>query len=477
MSLRLRLILGMTFIILAALAAAVHSLRKEIRPRYKEVVEDSLVELSQTLAAAIARHNERLEPSKLDELFKAVKGPIQADIFGVKKTAVDFEAYVTDAKGTVVYDSAEPGRAGQDFSKWNDVHLTLQGKYGSRSTRRNPDDELSSLLHVAAPILVGAQLAGVVSVRKPERALEAFLVRTESTTVAFAIVIFGFVLGAAVLLSTILTRPIGALTRYALLNRGEGRHPLPPLSSPEFRQLGQAFEEMRVAVEGKRTIENYVQAFTHELKSPLTAIRAASELALEEMPPADRARFLANIQTETRRIQMIVDYLLEIASLESRTGLKNTESVDLVALAKEAAAALEPLAQKKNLRLRVADLKGTAVIEGEKFLLFQALRNLVQNAIEHAKDGTEIAIATESSDKGWTASVTNEGDEIPEYALPRIFEKFYSLEKPDSKKKSSGLGLPFAKEVAALHRGSLTVVNRMGGTPGVTSRLTLPANS
>lgn len=474
MSLRLRLIVGVTFIILAALGAAVHSLRKEIRPRYKEVVEDSMVELSQTLASAIAIQNPRLEPAALEALFKAVKAPLQADIFGVRKQSVDFDAYVTNDRGLVVFDSAEPGRAGQDFSKWNDVLLTLHGKYGTRSTRLNPNDELSSMLHVAAPIRVDGKLVGVVSVRKPERALEAFLVRTESYTIAFAIVVFGFVLGATVLLSAILTRPISALTRYAQLNRGQGRHPLPKLSSPEFKQLGVAFEEMRVAVEGKRTIENYVQALTHELKSPLTAIRAASELALEDLPAQERARFLSNIQTETRRIQLIIDYLLEIASLESRTGLKNTESVDLLELASEVTAALEPLAHAKDLKLVVEPLKEAAIVEGERFLLYQAVRNLVQNAIEHAARSSDVALAVSGQPKGWQVAVTNRGDTIPEYAAARIFEKFYSLEKPDSKKKSSGLGLSFAKEVAALHGGALTVKNRADGVPGVRASLTLP---
>ncbi|MEQ1875416.1 MAG: hypothetical protein ABL958_02140 [Bdellovibrionia bacterium] len=289
MSLRLRLILGASLILIIAEGLVLRALQDQIRPRYKEVIEDSLVEISQTMAAVLSSQpaNGEIDTSLAEKTFKRLReAPLHANISGVEKVTSDFEMYITDEKGSVLFHSEDPSLVGRDFSKWNDVFLTLQGKYGTRSTRTDPEDKLSSIMRVGAPIRFGAELKGVVSAGRAEIAAESFLTRTLHNSMWYASLIFIMVFVAIVLLSAWLTQPIQKLTEYARKNRGLERIPLPRMKIPEFRDLGNAFEEMRITIEGKKTIENYVQALTHELKSPLTAIRGAAELGLEDMPEA-----------------------------------------------------------------------------------------------------------------------------------------------------------------------------------------------
>ncbi|MEQ1875415.1 MAG: ATP-binding protein [Bdellovibrionia bacterium] len=138
--------------------------------------------------------------------------------------------------------------------------------------------------------------------------------------------------------------------------------------------------------------------------------------------------------------------------------------------------ALEPVAAVAGVKVEIETPARAPVVNGERFLVFQALRNLVQNALEHAEKGSEIAISFAKGQLGWRVSVRNRGGTIPDYALGRLFEKFYSLEKPKSGKKSSGLGLSFAREVAILHGGEVKVANRDDGVSGVEASLAFSEN-
>jgi two-component system sensor histidine kinase CreC len=124
---------------------------------------------------------------------------------------------------------------------------------------------------------------------------------------------------AAVFLSYIvslwITRPIKRLTDYANAIRQGKRVEFPELDRSEIGEMGYAFAKMQETLEGKKYVEQYVQKLTHEVKSPLSAIRGAAELLEEKMEPGQRGRFLSNIRHEANRIQEIVDRMLELSAL------------------------------------------------------------------------------------------------------------------------------------------------------------------
>jgi two-component system sensor histidine kinase CreC len=236
--------------------------------------------------------------------------------------------------------------------------------------------------------------------------------------------------------------------------------------------LGSAFNDMRDALAGRSHTEGYVETLTHELKSPLTAIRGAAELLREPLPEAQRERFSANIGEQVQRLQNLADRLLQLANLEKRRTLDEVETVDLQTLVREAVDAMEPVAQIKKITLQT-DVMTDAKVEGDPFLLYQALVNVLSNAIDFAPASSAVQVAARAEGRTVALSVRDRGPGVPDFALDRAFEKFYSLRRPDSGRKSTGLGLAFVREIAHLHGGKAHLSNHPEG--GAVAVIELPA--
>ena len=192
------------------------------------------------------------------------------------------------------------------------------------------------------------------------------------------------------------------------------------------------------------------------------------------MPQAERDHFLANIAGETQRIQEIVDRMMELTALETQRALERSETVSLAPLLHEVAASAENAAAARQIRLHVA-IDSNAKVEGDPFLLRRAVSNLLDNAIDFSPPGAEVALALHVGAREARITVRDHGQGIPDYAREQVFEKFYSLARPHSQKKSTGLGLAFVKEIAGLHRGRIALDNAPRG--GAIATLSLPLAS
>ena len=445
----------------------------EIRPGVRQSTEETLVDTANLLAELLRDdlRSGRLEQSRWQELFRAygLRQP-QAKIWDVQKNSVSHRIYVTDAAGRVLLDSS--GEAvGQDYSRWNDVYLTLRGQYGARSSREDAADPESSVMYVAAPIKDQGQIIGVVSVSKPSRTLQPYIERSQTRLAWIGAGLIGLGLLVGALLSWWLSASLRRLTDYARQVAAGERVSLPALRGGELAQLGQALQQMREQLEGKAYVERYVHTLTHELKSPLAAIRGAAELLEGEMPAEQRARFVGNIQNESARLQQLIERLLHLALVEQRQGLEEREPVPLRAL-------FEELLASQAARITAGQIEVENLLDdelcviGERFLLQQALANLLDNAVDFTPPGGLIRCSAERDGELLTFSLFNQGEPIPDYALPRLTERFYSLPRPGSGRKSTGLGLNFVQEVLELHGGELQLLNVAGG---VEARLQLPA--
>jgi two-component system sensor histidine kinase CreC len=476
-SLTLRLFLVGALLVAAAGWFTLNMVLGEIKPAVRQSTEETLVDTANLLAELLAEDLKAgtLAQGDLPRVLAAYgqRRP-GAEIWGIRKDAVSHRIYVTDARGIVVLDSAGTA-VGEDYSQWNDVFLTLRGRYGVRTTEAIPGDERSTVMHVAAPVRDGERIIGSVTVAKPNASVQPFITRAERKLVQLALATMAAAILFGALMSWWLSRSIRRLTRFADAVT-EGKRPeVPSLPGDELAQLATALDTMRTRLEGKDYVERYVQTLTHELKSPLAAIQGSAELLRRDMAPEQREHFLANIDVETARLRSLSERLLRLAQVEQRRGLEEVARIPLRELVEELLAECAP-------RLELAQVGATnavpaeAAVAGERFLLRQALLNLIDNAIEFtpAGGGFVVAAAEAPALAGRPAlalSVRNEGEAIPDYALPRVTERFYSLARPGSGRKSTGLGLNFAREVAQLHGGEFRIANEPGG---VRAELVLP---
>jgi two-component system sensor histidine kinase CreC len=361
----------------------------------------------------------------------------------------------------VVLDSSGAA-VGQDYSRWNDVYLTLRGEYGARSTRSDPSDANSSVMHVGAPIRDNGQIIGVVTVAKPNSSLQPYVDRTERRLLVYGAGLIGLGLLFGALLSWWLSAALRRLTAYAQAVSDGRRVEVPHYRGGELEQLATAVEHMRTQLEGKAYVERYVHTLTHELKSPLAAIRGAAELLQDEMPLAQQQRFVSNIDSESVRMQQLIERLLNLAQVEQRQGLEERVAVPLAGLVDEVLKAQAARIEGKQLRVE-QQISTDLTLTGEPFLLRQALGNLLENALDFTPVQGVLRFSAERVGEQIEFRLFNQAEAIPDYALPRLSERFYSLPRPDSGRKSTGLGLNFVEEVVKLHGGSLSIGNAEGG--------------
>ena len=449
---------------------------KRLRTAYLESAEEPLVDTANLMAAFVGQQIEEgnFSAEEFYRVFEEARGrKVAARIYEMRKDSVDLSVYITDAKGIVLFDSDNRETIGEDFSLWRDVKLTLEGEYGAR-VRRDPNNpDAPAALFVAAPIRVAGKIAGVLTVIKPTTNIAAFvsaamprIFRIGAISLASAII-----LGLGV--SMWVTRQVGRLTRYANNVREGRRVPFPKLARTELKTMGIAFDKMREALDGRAYVEQYVEALTHEIKSPISAIRGAAEIMEDSsITTEQRIRFLSNIQSETHRIQGLVDRMLKLTELEGRRALGSRVPVAPAAIVRTILDGAAPALAKKGLRID-SDVAETISVAGDPLLLDLAVSNLVQNAIDFSPRNGRIAVTCKKDGARIELCVDDEGPGIPEFARSRVFEKFFSLERPETGKKSTGLGLNFAKEVAALHGGSVDINNLP--ERGLRARLVLPA--
>jgi two-component system, OmpR family, sensor histidine kinase CreC len=462
MKIGLRILFGYFLIVGLAAWFVLNVFVQEVKPGVRATMEDTLVDTAQMLAELVAddvRTGRVDKDSLIARMHNYAHRSVDAKISGVHKSTLDYRVYITDAAGKVIFDS-EDRDVGKDYSRWNDVYLTLRGQYGARSTRNNPYDEDSTVMHVAAPILDQGNIIGVLTVAKANSTILPFIERSQQKILRSSAWLLGVSLLIGIGFSLWLSHSLRTLQRYATsVERGD-KVALPDLGNNEIGSLGRALESMRDKLEGKQYVEELMHTLAHELKSPIAAIQGSAELLTEDMPAAERAHFLANIIEQNQRQKQLIDKLLALIKLEKQQTLSNATDITVSDLFAQVQSDFATRLQAKSIQLDIHS--PNLSIHGDALLLRQALGNLLDNAIDFSPPNSRIELSAQADATHITLSVSDHGTGIPDYAMPHLFERFYSLARPNGN-KSTGLGLPFVREVALLHGGSVRLENREDG--------------
>ena len=470
---RNRVFLGLVGIFILAFAFLTYQIATDLDPRYREPAEDGLIETAHLLASMIELdvRDGAIDVTRFGPAFDRIYARrFSAKVYSVEKTRVELRVYVTNRNGIVIYDSLGVAE-GKDFSRWHDVSRTLAGEYGARTTNDLADDPRTAVMYAGAPIWHADQIIGVVTAGRPVVSFGQYVQAARTRIISAGIIAGLAFLLLAVLVSVWLVRPVGLVAGYIRYLRREPGAARPKLGRGALSAMAAAYQEMRDALAGRQFVTEYVQTLTHEIKSPLSAIRGAAELLQEPMPETDRRRFVDNILRESGRTQELVDRLLELASLERQRGLERVEATTLRTIANDAMHAVEARAQQRQISIRLGSEQEISV-RGDPLLLASALTNLLENAIDFSPAGAVVEVGIERVGDDALVSVRDHGTGIPDFAVERIFERFYSLPRPHSGKKGTGLGLAFVKEIAVLHGGAASLDNAPDG--GAIASMRLP---
>lgn len=255
--------------------------------------------------------------------------------------------------------------------------------------------------------------------------------------------------------------PLGAMARQARDITSESLANRLPNPNPhdELGRMATVFNETLGRLENSfAELKRFTADASHELRSPLTALRAVGEVALREGD--DRAVLrdtIGSMLEEAQRLTDLVDALLTLARMDAAKTAVTRESVDLAALLAEVREQFEPLAADKQQTLAITcdpQLRAQA----DRTLLRLALVNLVHNAIQHSPPGTRIELSAAPRENGLEISVRDNGPGIPAELHAKVFERFFRIDKARSRTEGgAGLGLAIAKQAVERQGGRIEV--------------------
>jgi PAS domain S-box-containing protein len=209
---------------------------------------------------------------------------------------------------------------------------------------------------------------------------------------------------------------------------------------------------------------DFVANVSHELKTPLTSISGYAETLLGDTPDAETARrFLGTILENSRRMQRLVDDLLDLARIESGRWHPEREPVDVAATAREAWSELADRATAKSVELDVAIEPGAERVMADGDGLHQVFTNLLDNSLRYSAPGGRVGCRSRREASGIAISVSDTGSGIIHEHLPRIFERFYRADPSRSREEGgTGLGLAIVKHLVEAHGGSVSAESERG---------------
>ena len=241
-----------------------------------------------------------------------------------------------------------------------------------------------------------------------------------------------------------------------------------PISSPGSRGAVVVLHDITDLRRADRIRRDFIANVSHELRTPLTAVRGYVEALLDEsMEPEDARRFLEIIARHSARMERLVRDLLRLARLDAGQESIEGVAVSVETLFHEIQVELSDVLQARQQHVRQRIAADAGVVHGDSAKLHDALRNLLENAINYSPVSTSITLGAARRDGRILLTVEDEGPGIPDADLPRVFERFYRVDKARARSGKdpggTGLGLAIVRHLIELHGGSVKAANRPGG--------------
>jgi two-component system phosphate regulon sensor histidine kinase PhoR len=257
---------------------------------------------------------------------------------------------------------------------------------------------------------------------------------------------------------------------------GSARATVTPLGGPRPEPVLIVLHDLSESEAVQRMRQDFVANVSHELRTPLTTLRGYAETLLEGGldDAGHREEFVRSMRDGALRLQALVEDLLALAELERPDAALRREPLDLRALAAEHVDHVRGAAERAGLEL-VLEPGPPVNLSGDRVRLAQVLANLLDNAVKYTERGSVRVTLGVANGRAW-CEVGDTGPGIPARDLPRVFERFYRVDKARSREKGgTGLGLSIVKHALAQHGGEVSVVSRVG--VGTTFRFEVPVDA
>ena len=445
--LALVLVLLNTYPLLAAQDLLVSSKKDSLRSQ-AAVMSSALMELESLSADQVARVMNRLDSMGLERIL------------------------VTDPSGLLLYDSLtqqekeedggsaeQPTSPQYQYALFQEVVLALQGNDVFYSAYK----EGTLLSTAAAPIVYRDMTIGAIYIRDRDETQGALLMNLQQNLRTISLVLAVIALAVSALFSRVLTARIGALLgAIRVVGEGEYGHRLQPAGKDELAHLAEEFNQLTDRLQTTEEVRRrFVSDASHELKTPLASIRllADSILQSEEMDRETLRDFVSDIGEEADRLTRITEHLLSLTRLDSLP-VGATQIVDLAAVARRALSMLAPVADAAQVTVE-ASLRSGCTLRCTEDDLYQICFNLMENAIKYNLPGGKVFVSVCRDGDQVLLEVADTGIGIPEEELPKVFNRFYRVDKARSRAAGgTGLGLSIVRDTVRRHGGWITAQRR-----------------
>ena len=369
---------------------------------------------------------------------------------------------VTDSAGQVLYDTRETLGAVGKYTFYSEIVQALEGCDAFSCSYR--DGAFRS--RAASPVLYQNRIVGSVYAYEYDTEQAELLEGLQSNLLKLSAGIAAAVVLLSFILSRMLTRKISALlTGIRKVREGAYEHRTHIPGRDEIAQIGEEFNSLTDRLQTTETLRRrFVSDASHELKTPLAAIRLLTDsiLQTDNMDMETVRDFVTDIGSEAERLSRITEDLLRLTRLDSNQ-VDPPEVVEVAPVLEQVMRMMSLLAQEKGTEL-TCQTGGDCRVLATKGEVHQVIYNLTDNAVKYSGSHGSVRVELRRDGNDVVLTVADNGPGIPEEDLPRVFERFYRVDKARSRAAGgTGLGLSIVQDTVTKRGGTVSAANRPGG--------------
>ncbi len=447
--------------------------------------------LNQSLAANIVHENQLIHENQINQ-------PILENLFHTLMVInPSIEVYLLDPEGRIIAYSAPPSKVRRERISLDSIREFLKGNGEYPVLGDDPRDSARQKVFSAAPVYHQEVLKGYLYVilgGEQYDSVAQMLRRSYVLRLSLGIAAAGLlvVLAAGALSFNWLTRRLRRLTPMMHAFKQSGfQHPPPAHEwrgkeeGDEIDQLGASFEEMSARITDQinrleradATRREMIANISHDLRTPLASLQGYLEtLSIKEskLSPEERRQYLSLALKHGQRLERLIGNLFELASLEARETRIRWEQFSMSELVQDVVQKFALEATQKKLHMETEIPQSALHVWGEIGLIERVMENLIENAIKYTPQDGTVQLSLVPGPSHVATRISDTGRGIPEEELPRIFDRFYRVERHHpGAPEGTGLGLAIARRILQLHGSTITVESTAGSGTSFTFQLPL----